>query len=47
MGDVNNGMAVLQPDSFVGSSSTRKIRKLREIVHKKTCDFLKDFSAVQ
>ncbi|XP_035511310.1 WAP, Kazal, immunoglobulin, Kunitz and NTR domain-containing protein 2 [Morone saxatilis] len=47
MGDVHNGMAVLQPDSFVGSSSTRKIRKLREIVHKKTCDFLKDFSAVQ
>lgn len=47
MGDVHNGMAVLQPDSFVGSSSTRKIRKLREIAHKKTCDFLKDFSAAQ
>lgn len=47
MGDVHNGMAVLQPDSFVGSSSPRRIRKLREIVHKKTCNFLKDFSAVQ
>ncbi|XP_012695131.2 WAP, Kazal, immunoglobulin, Kunitz and NTR domain-containing protein 2 [Clupea harengus] len=44
MGDVHNGMAVLQPDSFVGASSTRRVRKLREVVSKKTCDFLKDFS---
>lgn len=47
MGDVHNGMAVLQPDSFVALSSARKIRKLREIVHKKTCDFLKDFTPTQ
>uniref|UniRef100_A0A673AN54 Info WAP, follistatin/kazal, immunoglobulin, kunitz and netrin domain containing 2a n=1 Tax=Sphaeramia orbicularis TaxID=375764 RepID=A0A673AN54_9TELE len=47
MGDVHNGMAILQPDSFVGSSSARRIRKLREVIHKKTCDFLKDFSAAQ
>ncbi|XP_041943267.1 WAP, Kazal, immunoglobulin, Kunitz and NTR domain-containing protein 2 [Alosa sapidissima] len=45
MGDVHNGMAVLQPDSFVGASSTRRVRKLREVVSKKTCDFLKDLSA--
>ncbi|XP_004558522.1 WAP, Kazal, immunoglobulin, Kunitz and NTR domain-containing protein 2 [Maylandia zebra] len=47
MGDVHNGMAILQPDSFVGSSSNRRIRKLREIISKKTCDFIKDFSTVQ
>ncbi|KAJ8246361.1 hypothetical protein GJAV_G00266880 [Gymnothorax javanicus] len=47
MGDVHNGMAVLQPDSFVGPSSARRIRKLREVVQKKTCDILKEFPSVQ
>lgn len=47
MGDVHNGMAVLQPDSFVGASSARRVRKLREILHKKSCDFLKDSVATQ
>ncbi|XP_070793705.1 WAP, Kazal, immunoglobulin, Kunitz and NTR domain-containing protein 2 [Pituophis catenifer annectens] len=43
MGDVYNGMAVLQPDSFVGASSVRRVRKLREVIHKKTCELLKEF----
>ncbi|XP_033894704.3 WAP, Kazal, immunoglobulin, Kunitz and NTR domain-containing protein 2-like [Acipenser ruthenus] len=47
MGDVHNGMAVLQPDSFVGVSSVRRVRKLREVIHKKTCDILKEFPALQ
>ncbi|XP_028674941.1 WAP, Kazal, immunoglobulin, Kunitz and NTR domain-containing protein 2-like isoform X1 [Erpetoichthys calabaricus] len=46
MGDVHNGMAVLQPDSFVGASSVRRVKKLREIIHKKTCDILKEFSSL-
>ncbi|XP_018617138.1 WAP, Kazal, immunoglobulin, Kunitz and NTR domain-containing protein 2 [Scleropages formosus] len=47
MGDVHNGMAVLQPDSFVGASSPRRVRKLREVVNKKTCDLLKEFPSIQ
>ncbi|KAF6300140.1 WAP, follistatin/kazal, immunoglobulin, kunitz and netrin domain containing 2 [Rhinolophus ferrumequinum] len=43
MGEVDAGMAVLRPDSFVGASSTRRVRKLREVMHKKTCDVLKEF----
>ncbi|XP_077314900.1 WAP, Kazal, immunoglobulin, Kunitz and NTR domain-containing protein 2 [Lithobates pipiens] len=42
MGDVHNGMAVLQPHSFVGMSSARRVRKLREVIHSKTCDLLKE-----
>ncbi|KAM3921991.1 WAP, Kazal, immunoglobulin, Kunitz and NTR domain-containing protein 2 [Leptodactylus fuscus] len=42
MGDAHNGMAVLQPHSFVGASSGRRVRKLREVIHNKTCDLLKE-----
>nr|XP_033816799.1 WAP, Kazal, immunoglobulin, Kunitz and NTR domain-containing protein 2-like isoform X2 [Geotrypetes seraphini] len=42
MGDVHNGMAVLKPNSFVGASSVRRVRKLREVIHKKTCELLKE-----
>ncbi|XP_063312148.1 WAP, Kazal, immunoglobulin, Kunitz and NTR domain-containing protein 2 [Pelobates fuscus] len=42
MGDVHNGMAVLQPHSYIGASSARRIRKLREVIHNKTCDLLKE-----
>ncbi|KAM9296949.1 WAP, Kazal, immunoglobulin, Kunitz and NTR domain-containing protein 2 [Gastrophryne carolinensis] len=42
MGDVHNGMAVLQPHSFVGMTSARRVRKLREVIHNKTCDLLKE-----
>ncbi|XP_014396628.1 PREDICTED: WAP, Kazal, immunoglobulin, Kunitz and NTR domain-containing protein 2 [Myotis brandtii] len=38
MGEVEGGMAMLRPDSFVGASSSRRVRKLREVLHKKTCE---------
>ncbi|XP_061666584.1 WAP, Kazal, immunoglobulin, Kunitz and NTR domain-containing protein 2 [Syngnathoides biaculeatus] len=41
MGNVSEGMAVLQPHSYVGASSPRRVRKLREIISKNTCDILK------
>ncbi|XP_056286257.1 WAP, Kazal, immunoglobulin, Kunitz and NTR domain-containing protein 2 [Pseudoliparis swirei] len=41
MGSVSDGMAVLRPESFVGSSSPRRVRKLREVISKNTCDILK------
>uniref|UniRef100_A0A672I1P4 WAP, follistatin/kazal, immunoglobulin, kunitz and netrin domain containing 2 n=1 Tax=Salarias fasciatus TaxID=181472 RepID=A0A672I1P4_SALFA len=41
MGNVNDGMAVLQPESYVGASSPRRVRKLKEVVSKNTCDILK------
>ncbi|XP_066522640.1 WAP, Kazal, immunoglobulin, Kunitz and NTR domain-containing protein 2 [Hoplias malabaricus] len=43
MGDVHNGMAVLQPDSFVSLFSVRRVRRLREVINKNTCDILKEF----
>ncbi|XP_036428798.1 WAP, Kazal, immunoglobulin, Kunitz and NTR domain-containing protein 2 [Colossoma macropomum] len=43
MGDVHNGMAVLQPDSFVSPFSARRVRRLREVINKNTCDILKEF----
>ncbi|XP_068923621.1 WAP, Kazal, immunoglobulin, Kunitz and NTR domain-containing protein 2 [Petaurus breviceps papuanus] len=43
MGEVDGGMAVLRPESFVGPSSIRRVRKLREVLHKKTCELLKEF----
>ncbi|XP_017579155.1 WAP, Kazal, immunoglobulin, Kunitz and NTR domain-containing protein 2 [Pygocentrus nattereri] len=43
MGDVHNGMAVLQPDSFVSPFSVRRVRRLREVINKNTCDILKEF----
>uniref|UniRef100_W5LA85 WAP, Kazal, immunoglobulin, Kunitz and NTR domain-containing protein 2 n=1 Tax=Astyanax mexicanus TaxID=7994 RepID=W5LA85_ASTMX len=43
MGDVHNGMAVLQPDSFVSPFSDRRVRRLREVINKNTCDILKEF----
>lgn len=41
MGNVRQGMAVLQPESFLGASSPRRVRKLREVISKNTCDILK------
>ncbi|XP_059526569.1 WAP, Kazal, immunoglobulin, Kunitz and NTR domain-containing protein 2 [Myotis daubentonii] len=43
MGEVEGGMAMLRPDSFVGASSGRRVRKLREVLHRKTCEVLKEF----
>uniref|UniRef100_A0A3B3ZR95 Uncharacterized protein n=1 Tax=Periophthalmus magnuspinnatus TaxID=409849 RepID=A0A3B3ZR95_9GOBI len=41
MGSVSDGMAVLQPESFVGASSPRRVRKLKEVISKNTCDILR------
>lgn len=41
MGNVYNGMAVLQPQSYMGASNPRRLRKLREVISKNTCDILK------
>ncbi|XP_054613084.1 WAP, Kazal, immunoglobulin, Kunitz and NTR domain-containing protein 2 [Dunckerocampus dactyliophorus] len=41
MGNVSEGMAVLQPHSYVGASSPRRVRKLKEVISKNTCDILK------
>ncbi|KAM9462847.1 WAP, Kazal, immunoglobulin, Kunitz and NTR domain-containing protein 2 [Clarias gariepinus] len=43
MGDVHNGMAVLQPESFVSQFSVRRLRRLREVINKNTCEILKEF----
>ncbi|TRY84997.1 hypothetical protein DNTS_016182, partial [Danionella cerebrum] len=42
MGEVRNGMAVLQPDSFTAPSSARRVRKLQEISSKNTCEILRE-----
>ncbi|KAM6951434.1 WAP, Kazal, immunoglobulin, Kunitz and NTR domain-containing protein 2 [Aplochiton taeniatus] len=47
MGDVKDGMAVLQPESYLGASSPRRVRKLREVISKNTCDILKAISSIQ
>lgn len=44
MGNANDGMAVLQPESYVGASSPRRVRKLKELISKNTCDVLKDIT---
>ncbi|KAM9716411.1 WAP, Kazal, immunoglobulin, Kunitz and NTR domain-containing protein 2 [Menidia menidia] len=41
MGNVSEGMAVLHPESYVGASSPRRVRKLKEVISKNTCDILK------
>lgn len=44
MGNVRDGVAVLQPHSYLGASSPRRVRKLREVISKNTCDILKTLS---
>ncbi|XP_030195282.1 WAP, Kazal, immunoglobulin, Kunitz and NTR domain-containing protein 2-like isoform X1 [Gadus morhua] len=44
MGHVSEGAAVLRPESYVGASSPRRLRKLREVISKNTCDILKDIT---
>ncbi|XP_012719518.2 WAP, Kazal, immunoglobulin, Kunitz and NTR domain-containing protein 2-like [Fundulus heteroclitus] len=41
MGNVNEGMAILQPENYVGTSSPRRVRKLKEVISNNTCDILK------
>ncbi|XP_010893759.1 WAP, Kazal, immunoglobulin, Kunitz and NTR domain-containing protein 2 [Esox lucius] len=47
MGDVRDGIAVLQPDSYMAASTPRRVRKLREVISRKTCDILKVFPTTQ
>ncbi|XP_062886935.1 WAP, Kazal, immunoglobulin, Kunitz and NTR domain-containing protein 2-like isoform X1 [Mobula hypostoma] len=47
MGDVHNGMATLQPHSFVRPLSDKRIKKLAEVKEKKTCDLLRELTGLQ
>ncbi|XP_007907385.1 WAP, Kazal, immunoglobulin, Kunitz and NTR domain-containing protein 2 [Callorhinchus milii] len=44
MGDAHNGMAVLQPHSFVRTVNERRTKKLKEVKDKKTCELLREFT---
>ncbi|XP_043945283.1 WAP, Kazal, immunoglobulin, Kunitz and NTR domain-containing protein 1 [Protopterus annectens] len=43
MGGVTDGMAVVQPQSYVRTVNDKRIKKIYEIIEKKTCDLLKRF----
>ncbi|MGH0115465.1 UNVERIFIED_CONTAM: hypothetical protein FKN15_000100 [Acipenser sinensis] len=43
MGEVQDGMAVLQPDSYVRPASDRRLKKIHEVLDKKTCELLQRF----
>ncbi|XP_078257632.1 WAP, Kazal, immunoglobulin, Kunitz and NTR domain-containing protein 2-like [Rhinoraja longicauda] len=47
MGDVHNGMATLQPHSFVKTVNEKRIKKLAEVKEKKTCDLLRELTGLQ
>ncbi|NAV32997.1 BPTI/Kunitz-type proteinase inhibitor domain-containing protein, partial [Klebsiella pneumoniae] len=47
MGDVHNGMATLQPHSFVRALNEKRIKKLAEVQDKKTCDLLRELTGLQ
>uniref|UniRef100_A0A3P9M2V1 WAP, follistatin/kazal, immunoglobulin, kunitz and netrin domain containing 2b n=1 Tax=Oryzias latipes TaxID=8090 RepID=A0A3P9M2V1_ORYLA len=40
MGEVSDGMAVLQPDSFMGAASPRRLRRLQDVASKNACEVL-------
>ncbi|KAF6736771.1 WAP, Kazal, immunoglobulin, Kunitz and NTR domain-containing protein 2 [Oryzias melastigma] len=41
MGHVSDGMAVLQPDSFMGAASPRRLRRLQDAASKNACEVLR------
>ncbi|KAK1803196.1 hypothetical protein P4O66_021726 [Electrophorus voltai] len=43
MGEVQDGMAVVLPDSYVRLASERKVRKIQEVLAKRTCEMLQRF----
>ncbi|RXM37141.1 WAP, Kazal, immunoglobulin, Kunitz and NTR domain-containing protein [Acipenser ruthenus] len=43
MGEVQDGMAMLQPDSYVRPVSDRRLKKIHEVLDKKTCELLQRF----
>lgn len=43
MGEVQDGMAVIQPNSYVRPISERRLKKIHEVLQKKTCEMLRRF----
>ncbi|KAL2086857.1 hypothetical protein ACEWY4_017916 [Coilia grayii] len=43
MGEVQDGMAIIQPDSYVRPVSERRLKKIHEVLQKKTCEMLRRF----
>ncbi|XP_030636159.1 WAP, Kazal, immunoglobulin, Kunitz and NTR domain-containing protein [Chanos chanos] len=43
MGEVQDGMALIQPDSYVRPISDRRLRKIHEVLGKRTCEMLQRF----
>ncbi|XP_006637369.2 WAP, Kazal, immunoglobulin, Kunitz and NTR domain-containing protein [Lepisosteus oculatus] len=43
MGEVQDGMALLQPDSYVRPVTERRLKKIREVLEKRTCELLQRF----
>ncbi|KAK2818367.1 hypothetical protein Q7C36_022300 [Tachysurus vachellii] len=43
MGEVQEGMAVVLPDSYVRPTSERRVKKIQDVLTKKTCEMLQRF----
>ncbi|KAJ7305754.1 hypothetical protein JRQ81_010120 [Phrynocephalus forsythii] len=43
MGEVHDGMAVLDPDSYVRTANDKRVKKIHELLEKKTCELLNRF----
>ncbi|XP_010871191.2 WAP, Kazal, immunoglobulin, Kunitz and NTR domain-containing protein [Esox lucius] len=43
MGEVKDGMAVIQPDSYVRPISDKRLKRIHEVLEKRTCEMLQRF----
>ncbi|NWQ79769.1 WFKN1 protein, partial [Columbina picui] len=43
MGEVHDGMATLDPNSYVRAANDKRVKKIYELMEKKTCDLLNRF----
>nr|XP_032655281.1 WAP, Kazal, immunoglobulin, Kunitz and NTR domain-containing protein 1 isoform X2 [Chelonoidis abingdonii] len=43
MGEVHDGMAVLDPNSYVRAANDKRVKKIYELIEKKTCELLNRF----
>ncbi|XP_029813742.1 WAP, Kazal, immunoglobulin, Kunitz and NTR domain-containing protein 1 [Manacus vitellinus] len=43
MGEVHDGMATLDPSSYVRAANDKRVKKIYELMEKKTCDLLNRF----
>ncbi|NXA37514.1 WFKN1 protein, partial [Eudromia elegans] len=43
MGEVHDGMAMLDPSSYVRAANDKRVKKIYELMEKKTCDLLNRF----